>query len=363
MLKRELFVFAGQSNMQGACVYPAKEQIFFNRSYEYLHAPKRLGNDTGLFRNKGFPCGEFSYIDIDFAYGEGQVVDGKSIVEDYANTCHFAPSMCNLQSEKEKTVYEFKRYSEYNSQFATSLAPFIVKGWENLNRQCLYANISKGGVSITHYFNEDMVKMLNCLIEEYNKMHKDKLPEQMVGKNSADYFFEKVNDFLLDSQKKFPNDDLSERCFFWLQGETDSCFSKALYKLYLKAFWEELKKVGFTKFFCIRVGYWFEDSIVNIMQAQEEFCEENQDAYMLTRKMSFIPMICQDRKKWYQEETEDLLDCRDSFFGFENHHINEKGFRVVAEAALPNLKRVLIEGLDVRLEQEKCVLLKEIFNK
>ena len=192
IMKRELFVFAGQSNMMGACVYPAKEQIVFDRSYEYLHKPKRAGNTTGAFKKEGFPCGEFSYIDFDFAYSEGRVVDGKSTVEDYAKTCHFAPSMCNLQSKDNNTVYEFKFFSEYNSPFATSLAPFVVKGWENLNRQCLYTNISKGGVSITHFFNEKMVERLNYLIKEYNDKNGKQLEKEMVGKNSADYFFEKV---------------------------------------------------------------------------------------------------------------------------------------------------------------------------
>ena len=34
--KRELFVFAGQSNMMGASVYPAKQQIVYKNSFEYF---------------------------------------------------------------------------------------------------------------------------------------------------------------------------------------------------------------------------------------------------------------------------------------------------------------------------------------
>ena len=60
MKERELFVFSGQSNMMGACVYPPKEQIVFTDSFEYLHKPKRFGKKMGEFKNTGFPCGEFS---------------------------------------------------------------------------------------------------------------------------------------------------------------------------------------------------------------------------------------------------------------------------------------------------------------
>ena len=68
-MKRPLFVNSGQSNMMGAAVYPAREQIYFENSFEYLHKPKRFGEKLGEFKNYGFPCGEFSYKDIEKAYG------------------------------------------------------------------------------------------------------------------------------------------------------------------------------------------------------------------------------------------------------------------------------------------------------
>lgn len=54
--------------MMRACVYPAKEQIVFKDSFEYLHNPKRLGACIGQFKKEGFPSGEFSYIDCTVAY-------------------------------------------------------------------------------------------------------------------------------------------------------------------------------------------------------------------------------------------------------------------------------------------------------
>ncbi|MBQ7089987.1 MAG: hypothetical protein IJN82_02610, partial [Clostridia bacterium] len=69
-MKRPLLVFAGQSNMMGAAVYPASEQIYFQNSAEYLHKPRRFGAPCGAFKTFGFPTGEFSYMDLQAAYGD-----------------------------------------------------------------------------------------------------------------------------------------------------------------------------------------------------------------------------------------------------------------------------------------------------
>ena len=42
MKKRELFVFAGQSNMMGAGVYPPRQNIEVNNSFEYLQKTDRF---------------------------------------------------------------------------------------------------------------------------------------------------------------------------------------------------------------------------------------------------------------------------------------------------------------------------------
>ena len=57
--KRPLFVFAGQSNMMGAAVYPPTAQLRFSDSYEYLHKPRRFGEKQGFFKRTAFPTGEF----------------------------------------------------------------------------------------------------------------------------------------------------------------------------------------------------------------------------------------------------------------------------------------------------------------
>ncbi|MBR4419776.1 MAG: hypothetical protein IKT32_02750 [Clostridia bacterium] len=328
-MKRPLFVFAGQSNMMGAAVYPASEQIYFENSFEYLHKPRRFGEKSGEFKNYGFPCGEFCYKDLEKAYGNTTDFNTKSPLSDYGANTFFCPSMCNLENDQEKTTNPFKYYSESNALCGTSLPPFIVKGLEENGYPCAYTHITKGGSKIAHF----------------------------VEGRAAEYFDQKVNDFFTDCQQKFPNDDLSEKILVWLQGESNTQIGYENYKESLKIFWERLKKNGFTKFFMIRVGYWGKDEITNIMRAQEEFCEETANAYMITRVCSFFEFKGQQNtENWFKKPiTEEFTFCRDSFYGFDNQHINEKGFKIIAKYALPNIIRILFETKEPILEEENII--------
>ena len=49
MKKRDLFVFAGQSNMMGAAVLPIEVTISAADCYEYKHKPRRMGESRGSF--------------------------------------------------------------------------------------------------------------------------------------------------------------------------------------------------------------------------------------------------------------------------------------------------------------------------
>ena len=150
-MKRPLFVFAGQSNMMGASVYPVSEQIYFNNSFEYLHKPKRFGENTGKFKNYGFTCGECSSKDLQHAYDENIDIKTKSKITNYTENTYFCPSMCNLKSDNEKLTYSFKEYSEATTGVAASLAPCIVKGLEENGFSCAYTHIAKGSFKIAHY--------------------------------------------------------------------------------------------------------------------------------------------------------------------------------------------------------------------
>ena len=59
-----------------------------------------------------------------------------------------------------------------------------------------------------------------------------------------------------------------------------------------------------------------------------------------------------------KEEIEEYFGCRDSYFGFNNQHINEKGFKIISEAVCNNVYKILIEKSFSDCEDEKCLLLK-----
>ena len=328
-MKRPLFVFAGQSNMMGAAVYPASEQITFQNSAEYLHKPRRLGAPCGEFKTFGFPTGEFSYIDLDAAYGSRP--DQPSTLADYANNTYFCPSMANLDNDRDKSTFPFATFSEADNRAAASLPPYLVQGWESQGLACAYAHIAKGGVGIRHYLKG----------------------------GAADYFDQKSTDFFADAAARYPEDDTSERVLFWLQGESDSDTLNGYETYYqaLRTFWERCKTLGFTKFLIVRVGYWGDPNIAAIMRAQEDFCAETANAFILTRAGSYLHFQGEPND-WCDATGEEFEQGRDSFFGFGNQHINEKGFRTIARYALPNLLRILQEGKDPILEPEHITALK-----
>lgn len=327
-MKRPLFVFAGQSNMMGACVYDALQQIVYKNSFEYLHKPRRLGAPMGEFKQEGFPAGEFSYKDLAAAYGDGANL---SLLADYIENTYFCPSMTDLKEDAAKTEHLFITFSEATaSKLAPSLAPYIVKGLEEAGCCCAYTHIAKGGVPISYYL-EGAAK---------------------------DYFYEKVADFFTDCEQRFAGEDMSERICVWLQGESDrTCGGKAYFDA-MGSLWSQLKAVGFTKLMVVRVDYWNGDDIADIMRAQEDFCAATEDAFIITRTASFIPWKGQNRDVWFDGALPDEYElCRDSFYGFGNQHLNEKAFKLIAKAAVPNILRVL-EGEQPILEEELILPLK-----
>ena len=112
-MRRDLFVFAGQSNMMGAAVFSPRQKLSIKSSYEYKHKSRRLGARVGDFVAADYPVGEFSYIDIQKAYAAGIVNEkGESTLEDYVHNTYFCPSMSNLCSKTDKSVYPFSSFSE-----------------------------------------------------------------------------------------------------------------------------------------------------------------------------------------------------------------------------------------------------------
>lgn len=271
---------------------------------------------------------------------------GESKLGDYVENTYFCPAMFNLNSEEEKTTFPFATFSEDTAPYGVTLAPFLVEEWEQRGQRCAYTHIAKGGVAILHFFNKRMR-------EEYVRRIENANISIDGSDGAADYFFEKCKHFFADAQTAFSEDSLENKCIFWLQGESDARDSVIEYETKLDILWEELKKIGFTHFFCIRVDYFGCDGISNVMKAQERFGAKHPDAYMLTRAASYFTHPLQNEGEWFVSEPLEIYrNCRDSFYGYNNHHINEKGFLVIAKRATENLYRVLIENKQPLLEDE-----------
>ena len=312
--------------MMGAPVYEASEQVIFNCSYEYLHKPRRFGKKMGEFKNTGFPCGEFSYAAIKKAYGNTADCKAVSRMNVYAENALFAPSMCNLKSDDDKTVHGFDYFSESNLRRAPALPPYIISGLEKQGIYSAYTHIAKGAVAIDYY----------------------------LGGDAADYFEEKTDDFFTDCAERFKGDDMDDKILVWLQGETDRVLGYQNYLEKLELLWQKCQRLGFNKFLIVRVGFWGDDSITEIMRAQEDFCQKTANAYIITRVCSFMK-VPQYRGAIYKYGIGEEFDCcRDSFYGFANDHINEKGFKVIAKYAVPNIVRIL--------ENKKPVLEEDLVN-
>lgn len=357
-MRRDLFVFAGQSNMMGASVFPPRRHLSIQHSYEYKHNPRRLGKPMGIFVPAGYPVGEFSYVDMERAYAPDMINEsGKSRLTNYKMNTYFCPSMSSLASEESRTEHSFSSFSEENAPNGATLAPFLAEEWEKMGYSCAYAHIAKGAVSIGHYLTDKMAAEYRCRISAYNHANEACLEEVIPKKHrmpgAADYFFEKCRDFFADAEHRFSDDQIASRCFFLLQGEGDAGCSAIEYETKLDVLWDELKQIGFTHFFCIRVDFFGNPEIIRVMEAQESFTKKRSDAYMLTRAASFFPYAGRNEEDWFiSPPDEEYQFCRDSFYGYDNQHVNEKGFSVIAKHAVKNLCRVLIEGQEPLLEEE-----------
>lgn len=366
-MKRDLFVFAGQSNMMGASVYPPQKELYLKDSYEYKHKLRRFGELKGDFVPAGYPVGEFSYADIEKAYASDMVNEKlESKLAEYGKNTYFCPAMASLASDEDKTEHPFAVFSESWFQCGASLAPLLAEEWERGGNVSAYAHIAKGAVRITHFLTDEMRMEYNRRMVTYNRLngtkHRETLLKQMPG--AAEYFFEKCKDFFSDAEKTFPDDEMPNRCFFWHQGEGDADCTTPEYRLQLEVLWDALKQIGFTHFFCIRVGYFGNSDIINVMRAQEEFTDCCPGAFMLTRAASYFTYAGREEGDWFIESPEkEYENCRDSFAGYPNQHINEKGFSVIARHAAKNLSRVLNEGKAPLLENENIKNLKIVEGK
>ena len=349
----DIFVFAGQSNMMGASVLPPKHRLNICRSYEYRFSPVMRGADKGSFVPVTYDCGEFLYKNPDAAYSTTDE-NGKSTLADYGANADFVCAMCNLNDYDKKTVFPFAVYSESNHVPGASLPPYLCERWEALGGSAVIAHIAKGGVNINHFFSADMENRYNSeLNKRFDGKYQPVRPREHYG--AAEVFDKKCLSLFSQAKDKYGENELGEKILFWLQGENNSNDSDDEYELKLEILWNHAKALGFDKMMIIRIGYWWHKRLVNIMRAQERFCSHRDDCFIVTRAMSFMPDVynvdCID--EWYTEKPQaEYYGCRDSFDGFNNNHINEKGFMLIADRTADNLWRILKEGKQPTLEKD-----------
>lgn len=354
---KDLFVFAGQSNMMGASVYAPVHSINTADSFEYKYSLRQRGiSQTGEFVPAAHPAGEYAYRDLAEAYAPDNVDEnGKSKTCNYAVTTTFVCAESNLKNEEDKSEYRFAEFSEHSFLPGASLPPIFAADWEKLGHSSLYAHIAKGSTTITHYFDDAMAEDYNKRMLQYNTEHGTDYPTDLqiddMSRDAVAYFTRKTQAFF---------DEAAERCgaphsvnFVWLQGESDFELSTAEYKMRLSVLWDRLKSMGFQNFFCIRVGYWYHSCLTDVIKAQEQFCAETPDAYMATRALSLFDFPGIEQKDWFAHPVpEEYKLCRDSFYGFNNGHINEHGFEVLSPLAAQNIHRVLYLHEQPVLENE-----------
>jgi hypothetical protein len=122
----------------------------------------------------------------------------------------------------------------------------------------------------------------------------------------------------------------------------------------MQVLWKHLQNLGFTHFFVLRVGYWGSTGILNVIKAQEDFCAENENCYIVTRAPSLIPHPGATTDNWWiSEPSAEYDNCRDSYLvSSRNYHFNEKAMQIFAERSAENIHRVLYLGLEPILEAE-----------
>ncbi len=355
MNKRELLVFAGQSNMMGAAVYPPKVSLDIKDSYEYKHKNKRLFG-KGEFVLGKHPAGEFSYVNMEEAYAPNMTRGGASLLNEYIKNTYFCPAMCNIVDDEKKTTRSFSDFSEATMQNGASIAPILAYDWERLGGKSAYIHIAKGGVSIRHYFTDEMVKEYARRIEKHNAEFGTEfdttLAERSRQAGAAEYFAEKVSDFFSEAEEKFSGEDTSCRGFYWIQGESDAGMATEEYLTMIEVLWDRLKSLGLTHFFMLRIDFFGNERIKNTMAAQEIFCKRNENCYMMSRALSFIPYTKVPMDVYIRTPDAPYHTGRDDAYGFGNPHINEEGFAIAAKRAAENMKRVLREGKEPLLEEE-----------
>lgn len=348
--KVDLFVFGGQSNMMGAAHLPPEDNPVTYYAFEYKYQPILKGEEKGEFIYAQNPAGDWHYIDPEKAYGSSykDEATGKSKLSNYSTNTYFVPA-CRDNPKG------FGSQSEYEMYPSATTAPYFARYYAQLGNPCIYAHMAKGSCKILNYFTKDAMDEYNKLITEYNtansKSYATLTESDLTG--GGDAFDAKYHAMIRDYAELEPDNTIVNKCFFWLQGESDT-HQWAEYRYKLQALWKHLQSIGFTHFFILRVGFWGATSLINEIKAQTDFCNDNENCYIITKAPSLIPHPSATTKNWWvNEPSPEYNNCRDSYIAnTSNHHFNEKAHKIFAQRCADNAHRILQLGLDPILEEE-----------
>lgn len=346
----DLFVFGGQSNMMGAPYLPPVENPVTYYAFEYKYQNVLKGGSKGEFIYAQNPAGEWHYKNPSTAYNATYLdaATGKSKLTNYGSNTHFIGALRNKEAE-------FAAQSEFSNYPGASLPPYFAREYAKLGNPCIYAHMAKGSTQLTHYFDTEDNAQYNGLITAHNAANGTSYATLTSVTGAGEAFNEKYNAMLRDYAELEPDNTIANKCFVWLQGESDAARSTYdEYMIKMKVLWSHMQKLGFTHFFVMRVGYWGNANIINIIKAQEDFCRNNDNCYIVTRAPSLIPYPGATTSNWWIKEPDEIYaGCRDSLVtSTTNNHFNEKGHKLFAQVCAANINRVLHLGLEPILETE-----------
>lgn len=329
----DLFVFSGQSNMMGGV---------FAEDFAAGYGPWQKTNGKVDTRNTPYICQPISAEETKGSYEYKYLTDTFETVDSQTPTGELVKTADGTALCKPSGTYELNG--------TTMVAPFV-KQYTESGYKSISAQIALGGTQLCDWMTSSEIAEV-LLSDEYafhaqsGAVPQGASPRLLAG-NERVLLFERKLQALTDSfTRDFAGCTIASKNFVWLQGENDAdalftaaglneeatqsamLGSMTLYKKCLEVFWKRLQSYGFERFMIVRVGFWTAPNRdIAIMAAQEQFAAENENAYILTRAMSYMPNPKSLYGKWgYNAIEEAYALCRGvSYSIYGNPHLNEKG--------------------------------------
>lgn len=355
----DLFVYSGQSNMQG---------------YGTMSSLDRTENFYGLEYLKNSD----SLVNCKHSSGEG--LSGIDPITETSFACFGAASKGNGNYILNGELVEDSPIPAAERGGA-SMPPYFAKAYNRYGKKSINMHIALAASGICEWIPlEDTIRInameqFKPIFEKPNGFDYDNLTSEDPAKRALaermhrgyvrnEVMIDKINSGIAKFAQEYPTSTIRNKVFVWHQGERDAdqcvlsdtqeniTLSKELYKERFLALWNSLKtESGFDYALIVRVGFWGnEKGSQIIMAAQEELALEHEDIFMATRIASYFPNFSRNADTgvvtvggFFANKTvyPDCMGTRDTYYGVSNSHIGEKGFRLMAEKTAESAYRIL----------------------